>query len=159
MDNQPATISSKRQGSRLLNCPLMEKNGATIASINNDMEATQKQNTQPKKEHFFRGSQIYTHCWRSHARWQCKSASIWEIWRSAEWLQSWNWETQWSVVLLFVYLSYCPRYLICSPPRCICTLQDMYKLSNANSKSRSAQEREQLKVLRLHWGSLTDFLA
>ena len=58
MDNQPATISSKRQGSRLLNCPLMEKNGATIASINNDMEATQKQNTQPKKEHFFRGSQI-----------------------------------------------------------------------------------------------------
>ena len=31
----------------------MEKNGATIASINNDMEATQKQNAQPKKEHFF----------------------------------------------------------------------------------------------------------
>ena len=40
-------------------------------------------------------------------------------------------ETQWSVVLLFVCLSYCPRYLICSPPRCICTLQDMYKLSSA----------------------------
>ena len=102
MDNQPATIYSKRQGPGSWICPLMEKNGATIASINNDMEATQKQNTQPKTEHFFRGSQIYTHCWRSHATWQCKSASIWEIWRSAEWLQSWNWETQWNVVLLFV---------------------------------------------------------
>ena len=41
----------------------MEKNGATIASINNDMEATQKQNTQPKKEHFFRGSQIMHTLW------------------------------------------------------------------------------------------------
>ena len=92
MDNQPATISSKRQGPGSWICPLMEKNGATIASINNDMEATQKQNTQPKKEHFFRGSQIMHTLLAITCQMTMQKCSIWEIWRSAEWLQSWNWD-------------------------------------------------------------------
>ena len=45
---------------------LMEKNGSTIGSINDYMEATQRQSTQPKKEHFLAWLRNYAHTVGDH---------------------------------------------------------------------------------------------
>ena len=44
----------------------MEKNGSTIGSIDDYMEATQRQSTQPKKEHFLAWLRNYAHTVGDH---------------------------------------------------------------------------------------------
>ena len=55
---------------------LMEKNGSTIGSIDDYMEATQRQSTQPKKEHFLAWLRNYAHTVGDHMHMPDENATI-----------------------------------------------------------------------------------